>query len=104
MRCHDLEVFHLSLAVRSFVLDTHIREMHVPINDRKVPAGRPFGDLGCVALCVLLLLTPVTSLVPQEMLIVPLQFVVEDHAGDDHSLVLEAFGGSLVRSIEMGVV
>jgi hypothetical protein len=50
VRRDDLDVFDLSIAVRSLVLDPNVGKMDVAVDHRKVTAGSPLRDVGGVVL------------------------------------------------------
>jgi hypothetical protein len=70
--CHDFDVFDLSLAIRSLVFDSNVREMDVAVDHGKVVGRRPGSDVGGMPIGVLFLPATLPFQVVQEPLVVPL--------------------------------
>ena len=90
LRRHDLDVFDLPIAVRPLVLNPNVGEMDVAVDHGKVTTSGPLRDIGGMAVGILFLPAALPLQAMEEPLIVPLQLVVEDDAGDNRALLFEA--------------
>jgi hypothetical protein len=90
--CHDLDVLDLSVAIGALVFDPNVREVHVTVDNRKVPAGCPLRHIGGMAIGVLFLPAAIALQIVEEPLIVALQLVVEDDTCDNRALLFETCG------------
>ena len=93
LRCH-LNIFKANVPIGAFVLDAHIRKVHLVVEVRKVVFARPLFDflLGPIGSPVAVAIASVALL--QKTLILAFQFAVEFDAQDASVLLLEPFGGA----------
>jgi hypothetical protein len=94
----ELDIFVRWAVVGTLIFDAYVRELHVPVIARQAVLRRPLRNLfrrsigspGRISLAAIVRL--------QELLVVALQFVIEDDSADARAALVEPLGGFLVRS------
>ena len=76
MNRHDLDVQLVPATVRFLVLDTRIRELHVPVEAGQVVLTPPFFDLRLVAIGTAIAVSTATIPLLQKLLVLAPQLVV----------------------------
>ena len=100
----DLYVFHITATVRMFVLDANIRELDAIVQDRQVVLGRPLFDFFTASIGPAIAIRAIAVSLLQELLVLALQFVVEDDAFDARAARLELLRGPQVRPEQLRVM
>jgi hypothetical protein len=86
MRRHHLDVLHGVLPISPVVLNAHIRELDVVVDHRQLVSDVPLGGLvGSQTRAAVTVVTTTTRGL-KETLIVPLEFLFQDHAANARSL------------------
>ena len=104
MHGRDLYVFQVTPAVRVLVFDPKIRELDAVVYDRQVVLDRPLLDFFTAAIRPPVTVGAVAISLLQELLVLALQFVIEDDALDARALRPQLLRRSHVRPTELSIV
>jgi hypothetical protein len=101
---HDLDIHVVPSPVGILVLDAHVRKMDLLVEVRQVMLASPFFDfvLVTVGMAVVVSAFPITLVQP--LLVVALEFVVENDAIDARPALVEALRFAFERAIDLNVV
>jgi hypothetical protein len=104
MRRGDLDVFGIAPAVRPFVFETKIREVHMPVEERKVMLERPPFDFTTVAVRPAVGVGMLAISFVKELLVLSLELVLEGDAVDAYVVLGQALGRPYVGAIHLRVM
>jgi hypothetical protein len=91
-------------AVDILVLDAEIRKVKVAVEERQAVVLGPPRDLTLIAVMVAIVVVAVVIVFMEPVLVLALEFVVQDDALDLRVAFLEALGLALVGSIDLDVM
>jgi hypothetical protein len=104
MRCDDLDVLDLPLAVGPLVLDADVREVDLVVDDGQIMLTRPFGDFAVERIGITLAAPTLSVQFSEEPLVIPLQFVIEHNSPHRAATSLQAVSGIEVRTVQLSVM
>jgi hypothetical protein len=104
MRCHDLHILDMPLAVTALALQAKVRELHVLVDHRELVLTRPSRDLDGISLRASRTGPATTIRLLQERLVLTLQLLLEDDAPNLQAAFIETPTDLEIRAMDTGVV